>query len=153
MNISDVNEIERNIVDALCKAAEQTVSEKSVSKQEWTNNEFLFLIKVWIICKNPLRLKELTYEIKKMWRKLKNNFYGKNVDVLYLASEAKDVEQVCKLLNDFSVINNPPSEKEIIETVKTLKSWDVWNVWDLLLKCDLTLLITIKVICSAVSSV
>lgn len=98
MNISDVNEIERSIVNALCKAAEETVSEKSVSK--WTNKEFLFLIKEWIICKNPLRLKELKYEIKKMSRKLKNDFYGKKADVLYLTSEAKDAEQEFKLLNN-----------------------------------------------------
>ena len=111
MNISDVNEIGRNIVDSLCKAAEETVTEKSVAKQEWS----LSLKNEVHNYKSPLRLKELKCDIKMLSRKLKKNFYGKKANALNLAREANDAEQEFQLSNDYSAIKKTqlliPSEK------------------------------------------
>ena len=71
---TDINEIERTLVDSLNSAARAAITKQENPTKEWVNDEFLALIDRERTCKSPEKKKALRKEIKKYGKKSKNSF-------------------------------------------------------------------------------
>ena len=101
---NNVDSIAGVITESIISASEQCIQNSVRPKKPWANEEFLKLIDEQRGCKSPQRKKELSKEIRKCGRKLKNTYYGKQAEELNVASEARDTEAEFRLMKDFSVL-------------------------------------------------
>ena len=95
----DVDNIKRNIVEALCEAGAKAVPKKSIAEQEWVNHEFVQLFKECKTYKRPARPSDLNCWLKKSRSPKNDTLYQEgNINEI---SEARDAEEDLKLLKDY----------------------------------------------------
>ena len=101
---NDVESLNNNIVEALKVATNQAIETRTVAKKPWANTHFLSLLDEQKACATPERKKELKNEIKKVGKRLKNQYYSEKANELNLASESKDTEEEFRLMKNYSML-------------------------------------------------